>query len=853
MNNMTMDEEKKLRAAYTLNMCAVSIAQIVDYNDINILDQEYNAILNNLNIEEVPKDDELKDLFEDMLRVITHIKINEMEKQFIEKEYQLKMKNAIWSSVPNFGMIIAGGKPWTIAVSLVNQIGIGYMNYRKNKEEYGLGRDRELWQLKKIQMEQFDHIQRKLFGCAWKLADTYNFPDKYRLSEQQIKDYNKILRDTNLQRKYERLEAVKNDFEAYPPFWYFIGNAANSIANDPSSTLSDSSRAEYRHRALEYFETFENVEKKGILRTSPLSASCALEHVELLLAEKTKDKNKISELLKKAERMSKNSFDSLQLCAITYIRTGNSDEAAGILRRLVNEDYNKVINAQMLSAIYARNINKYRTDYETLARRVNDKYLFPMPDDNYDIKLLEDKFEARMKNKAKLELNISLDNFVEANAVKWNKILSNFDVDKQYSDAYFLDNEEARNKRRNEAQRILGNTAAQKKYLTSISTLIFGKEIHEIIQNMKNALFSLRFLNDAEIKGEVDKQINAQIRQKEEIINTVQRSIIDSNFDTQIYNRSQELVLSSIVFDAIAKVKNYGSQQIDRAVFSDIPQIESELTMFCTREGIETPEVAIENHQSPIEEPSSSEDIGIYGHEGYIAWKNSNFRKSMALYMKNHIENINSNDKAEFILMDTLKFQAYFKGFYKGDPSIASHTVTILHSTTNTVDLMFTTDGIVDVQRDKPRFLTHYNEVEMKGDDTLLLFRRKYKNKSVDMLSLYSIIQDLSTKFVRNLNDIVEYIPGVIDIKILKWFQSNKGSFGNDIKRVIAIPSKDNLEHFGFPSHVDFDTDKNLFQCYYDKNTGNILKARIIRSEGIDSKLMSLLIENDGIMYIKND
>ena len=37
----------QLKAAYALNLCTVSIGQIVDYNDIGILMQEYDNILNN--------------------------------------------------------------------------------------------------------------------------------------------------------------------------------------------------------------------------------------------------------------------------------------------------------------------------------------------------------------------------------------------------------------------------------------------------------------------------------------------------------------------------------------------------------------------------------------------------------------------------------------------------------------------------------------------------------------------------------------------------------------------------------------------------------------------------------------
>lgn len=34
----------KIKSAYALNLCTVSISQIVDYDDLNILEQEYDAI-----------------------------------------------------------------------------------------------------------------------------------------------------------------------------------------------------------------------------------------------------------------------------------------------------------------------------------------------------------------------------------------------------------------------------------------------------------------------------------------------------------------------------------------------------------------------------------------------------------------------------------------------------------------------------------------------------------------------------------------------------------------------------------------------------------------------------------------
>ena len=130
-----INEESKIKAAYALNLCTVSVSQIIDYNDINILEQEYEAILNNLNLEKMPKDEALLNILKQLLETITFFRIEEGDKAMIDKEYQQNMKNAIWNAVPNFGMIVAGGNPVTMAISLASQVGVGYMNYRKHKAQ----------------------------------------------------------------------------------------------------------------------------------------------------------------------------------------------------------------------------------------------------------------------------------------------------------------------------------------------------------------------------------------------------------------------------------------------------------------------------------------------------------------------------------------------------------------------------------------------------------------------------------------------------------------------------------------------------------------------------------------------
>lgn len=61
------------------------------------------------------------------------------------------------------------------------------------------------------------HKCENVYSCL-ATSREYNFDDEWRLTEKQIEQYNNILQDTNYIRKYARLEAIANKFEAYPPF-----------------------------------------------------------------------------------------------------------------------------------------------------------------------------------------------------------------------------------------------------------------------------------------------------------------------------------------------------------------------------------------------------------------------------------------------------------------------------------------------------------------------------------------------------------------------------------------------------------------------------------------------------------
>ena len=394
--------DEKWKAAYALNLCTVSVSQIVEYDDIRTLDQEYNTILNNLNLQNMPKDDALLVVLKQLLDVMTFFQIQEDDKKMLEKEYQHKMKNAIWNAVPNMSVVLTTPDPKVMLFNLATQVGIGYMNYRKEKANTQLEQEKQKWQLKRSAMEQINGLRRELFDTAWRLSKEYNFDDEMRLSERQIEQYNKILLDDEPARKYERLLSIQKTFEAYPPFWYYLGHAAAEIHKDAEAIVGF-----YKFLELTGHKTKRQpnvAEESNLLREDYLCASCALELAGLIYKD---DKEEMFSLLELAVNTSGNSFDVLQMCVMTYIGVGEKDKAIDILRYLINEGYNVDLNANLISKLYFDQIllkkpEAYQHYKELKCRKDAGAYMINIPailptEDIGRKRILEDYYRSRRK------------------------------------------------------------------------------------------------------------------------------------------------------------------------------------------------------------------------------------------------------------------------------------------------------------------------------------------------------------------------------------------------------------------------------------------------------------------------
>lgn len=734
--------KEQVKAAYALNLCTVSVSQIIDYDDINIMEQEYEGILNNLNLEQMPKDEALLKIIKQILDTITFFRIQEGDKKFIEKKYQQKMKNAIWSAVPNIGLIIASGDPIVMAVSLASQVGMGYMNYRKAKAENNVELEIEQWQLERTAIDQFNGLRRELFDTAWRLSAAYQFPDQLRLTERQIKQYNAILMDNDLIRRYGRLNTIKDYFIAYPPFWYYFGNSANAIAGS-NLRISDETRQLYRHKAKEHFLQFRESNQQGLQREDPVAAACALELVDLL--DFQKDSQLIAQLLDEAIRYSGRANDVLQLAAITYLRLNDHSHAAALFSQLVNEQYNTVLNAQLLSCIYVSELIKTKdtaieSRYEILSQQVGADYLYPLPQaDMCSARELENCFVMMQRQVLHQKYQSTMDNFFRKYSALFDKLIPL----------------EVTDDRKYELGKIFSNRQKADEYrgLLRNSNITYG--LFDLLNQMFEACCGLDFMTEP-TKERLLKCIKDAILENKDCINDLHSRLENDQFDYFDMEKLLKLNLLSFSQSFFGCMRDVIDAYVSsRHEMQDFAIAEQNLAEFCVREQL--PEPSADNTKE-----IGTDEESLLSHEKLFTPQLlsdaseeceapvSHTQEMIELIERFSNSVIKSEESAEVFVIGDPRIERYFRNHPKLQKSaeLTSNTIAVLDNKALRFDfdLIFTEYGIIPIKNGAPKAPVAYDAVKMEnGKISYLTIDGHFESSGVDLEVLRDLISELAS------------------------------------------------------------------------------------------------------------
>jgi len=807
-SDIAHEDIEPLQAAYALNLCTVSVTQIIDYMDLNIMEQEYDTILNNLNLQNMPDDDALLDILKQILNTVTFFKIEQKEKEFVERDYQQKMKNAVWSAVPNIGALVATGLSKghiMSAVSIAASVGTAYMSYRKQKAENKYAYDKEMWQLEKSAIEQFDGLKRELFDTAWRLAKHYNFKEKYRLTERLIHQYNAILMDADNDRKYARLEAISGKFEAYPEFWYHFGHTANIVALEASQMIMDRKNElekletkwaksingeetqiaeeiaylkqeiedlsatvdKYQNEAKKHFEYYQSINRYGLLREDKIASTCYLEYVELMIQMGKTDETVLTNRIEDAAKYAGESLEVLQLCVFTYMKLGDVNAAEKYLKILVNENYNSVMNAQILSSLYVHQYfeEKSRADarwkYSVLSKRVPSVYLFPMPKGlNVDKTELEKQFVYVQKFSLARKYVFVLNELTRKYALCFNKCIPHIDAIR-YDNESFEDTYESRSRMCTQIIRFVDrdkadtfrNKLMQKDIFESYTEVIqeYFYKLYGLLEDKNNRLvrFDYQCLQE-DLLSPIYHHNEEIMKFRLSIQNpdTSQKEIVDTLFGKytfMFFVKDMLTTYTEMISERISKLAN----------IAEISSLESTLLQFCNSNSLPMPTelYSVTEIDTLGMKPNFLFEQMVGGSEYNKLKEKNKLREEIGTIIMRHC-------KERKIIIRNNKSRLYVRGINDNDIEIYLNKIKNFNTLRadvlaiieergtmewfNYTDLWLTTEGIAIVKEDKaPTKIVPYTKVIITDKD-IQCGGIKYSNSDdVDMGVLRDIIVEI--------------------------------------------------------------------------------------------------------------
>ena len=337
------DEEAydPLNTMLALNMAIVSVNKVVTTQDRIVLDQEYNNIINNRRFGNVAYDSKLKKLYDRLLDTLARRKLNMEEAQRFQAVYDRGQKRALTSTIVHTRMPI-GGNAWSFIGSLLATGVQAYFGYQDQKEQLRVELDNSLWQLKKEEVFQFNELQKDLLDASWHLLDEYRgqLHDEYLIRQEDLSMLFRAQNASTPAQAVRMFERLRSSFSAYPPFWYFYGEAAYKDGDT--------------EKALQCFDQFDKV-WRPVLRRDPYRLQVAKERICL---EQNIQPERIKDLLAivKENTAPADWMDSLFYGAVAYA-VGMKREGMNAVQGNIDFDIEKDISPVLLSSMETGKMN----------------------------------------------------------------------------------------------------------------------------------------------------------------------------------------------------------------------------------------------------------------------------------------------------------------------------------------------------------------------------------------------------------------------------------------------------------------------------------------------------------------
>ena len=345
-----IDRDQQL-AILQLNYCAVSLSRMVAYNNRIVLDDEYRTINTNLRLDMI-KDQEFVSFKKDLLGALNRFSINETERERLQNRHDKKARQTWRNSVSEALGGSLGINPLSIITNTAMSAARAAVDYSDRIDALKDEHDDKLWELKKDELIILTELRKDCLQLSWDISREYKFPDKLRLTEKEADDLVAFCKERDLAKRARIMESHESDYLAYPPFWYYLGDAYQKSGRTVE--------------ALKAYDRYDDLyQRQPIFRRDSLSGLIAMNRI--VLDGTSMGENERRKLLCRIQENLPDDGDAIVFCAAQDYILGDAGVANDLLRRCVDEGH-AADGAVGLLTVQAAGLRKNRAELDNVCK-----------------------------------------------------------------------------------------------------------------------------------------------------------------------------------------------------------------------------------------------------------------------------------------------------------------------------------------------------------------------------------------------------------------------------------------------------------------------------------------------------
>ena len=223
------DSHAGRQAAVALNYCRTSFHRIRKYPSRRVLIEEREKILNNLNLNGIA-DEEVVRLYTAVLDEIGQVRIEDGERDFIQRQYRRTLGHQLFGTAVAFGTQMATSQ----YMAAVQTGARSWWDYRT----LTWNRDMDRWQVEKKRIGAVVNKSSQFLDTFWKMTRKKQIPDRWLVRNSDLDKLEAAMREPNAQVRLRVLKRMEQFMECYPPYWYYVARTQQALGRLSAAAIT---------------------------------------------------------------------------------------------------------------------------------------------------------------------------------------------------------------------------------------------------------------------------------------------------------------------------------------------------------------------------------------------------------------------------------------------------------------------------------------------------------------------------------------------------------------------------------------------------------------------------------------